>query len=640
MYIKKVLLMNPTLRNILLIASALVLMLGAFAFGAFFFLTHIPWVDLSVLEHYKTGTPSVILDDEGKEWARFELDCRKPVPLSDMPDHLIKAFLAAEDHNFFSHSGISLRGITRSIIVNTLKRRKVQGASTITQQLVRLLFFDHKKTFSRKVKEQLLSLAVERQFTKELILETYLNHLYFGCGIYGVESASQRFWGKSVQKLTVDEAATLAAIIRSPVRNCPLTHPEKTQSRRDVILRSMQKLGYISVDSCDELQKKPVAVKTDDAGCIAPHVREYVRIFAENLVGRNVLYAGGITIKTTLNSALQREAQTTFRKHVTQLKSKLSKDVDGALITLDVVTSDIKALVGGYDFKSSQFNRALHAQRQFGSIFKPIIYAVGMEQGRCFNEVEIDEPITIDDNGSPWTPQNFNKKFEGPMTLAHALSVSSNPVSVKMLMKAGIPNVITYLSKFHLSANAAPYPSLALGCIDGPAIEVAGIFTTIAHKGTYCPPRLIEWVKDASHKKIWKTKRSSEPVLTWSTSCKVAQALSISFERYKDRHPGKWGTVQVFGKTGTTNQSRTCWFGGATPSYATVIYIGRDNNQSLGNDVYPSQTAFPLWLEYNSRITHPIQIFDSDPSLSKITIDPFTGAEVNHDSRGAITILR
>lgn len=632
--------MNLLLKKILITGAVVAIMIGTFAFGAFFFLTHIPWVDLSVLEHYKTGTPSVILDDEGKEWARFELDCRKPVPLSAMPDHLIKAFLAAEDHNFFSHSGISFRGITRSIIVNTLKRGKVQGASTITQQLVRLLFFDHKKTFSRKVKEQLLSLAVERQFTKELILETYLNHLYFGCGIYGVESASQRFWNKSVQKLTIDEAAILAAIIRSPVRNCPLTHPERTRARRDVILRSMQKLDYISSETCDELQKKPISVKTDDAGCSAPHVREYVRIFSENLVGRNELYAGGITIKTTLNSTMQREAQAAFKKHVTQLKSKLGQDVDGALITLDVNTSDIKALVGGYDFRSSQFNRALNAQRQLGSIFKPIIYAVGMEQGRSFNEIEVDEPITIDDNGSPWTPQNFNKKFEGPMTLAHALSVSSNPVSIKILMRAGIPTILTYLSKFHLSAHAAPYPSLALGCIDGPAIEVAGIFSTIANKGTYCPPRLIEWVKDKSNKKIWKTNRASESVLSWSTSCKVAQALSIGFERYKEKHPGKWGTIPVFGKTGTTNQSRTCWFGGATPSYATVIYIGRDNNQSLGKDVYPSQTAFPLWFEYNSKITHPVQAFEVDPTLSRITIDPFTGTEVNHNWHGAITILR
>ncbi len=631
------LIMTYKAKQILIYFSFGMIALGAFAFGTFFFLTHVPWVDLSPLEHYKTGYPSIVLDDEDKEWARFELDQRKPVSLADMPDHLIKAFLAAEDHDFFSHNGISMKGILRSLVVNILRRGKVQGASTITQQLVRLLFFDQKKTFSRKVKEQLLSLAIERQFTKEHILETYLNHIYFGCGIYGVEAASQRFWGKSAHQLLVDESATLAAIIRSPLRNCPLINPENTKTRRNMILSSMKKLGYISESALTDLINKSIALTSNDPSCIAPHAREYVRLFVENIVGKNELYSGGLVIKTSLNTAMQEAAQKAFKKNIALYKKKLSNDVDGALITLNVHNGEIKTLIGGSDFRISQFNRALHARRQMGSIFKPLVYALAVEQGRELYEIETDEPVTIDDHGTSWTPQNFNKKFEGPMTLAHALSVSKNTIAVKLLIQSGIENLIPLLPRFHLTETVNAYPSLALGCLDATVIDVAGMINVFANKGLYCNPSFIEWIKNKSNKKIWKSKSSIHQAISWSTSNIIAKALSLSFEKYKAKNPEKWSTIPVFGKTGTTNQSRTCWFAGATPSYTTVVYVGRDNNQSLGHDVYPSQTAFPIWLEYNSLISHPIQKFALEPSLTTVCIDPYTGRRAS--SPDSISIL-
>ena len=226
--------------------------------AAFYLFTH-HTVDFSTLAHYNPGHPSILLDDQGNEWGRFQLDRREPIAYDHMPAHLRNAFIAAEDWQFFSHPGISIKGIMRSIIKNVLHGKKLQGASTITQQLVKLLFFDSQKTFKRKIKEQLYALLVEQQFTKEQILETYLNHVYFGFGIYGVEAASQRFWGKHASDLTIDESATLAGVIRCPGQYCPIINPLSAQRRRNIILNSMKNLGMITGEEYEHAIQLPIS---------------------------------------------------------------------------------------------------------------------------------------------------------------------------------------------------------------------------------------------------------------------------------------------------------------------------------------------------------------------------------------------
>lgn len=254
--------------------------------GILFYVSQEPWVDFSLLEHYNPGKPSIVLDDEGKEWTRFQLDRRDAIHMQDIPQYVVKAFLAAEDWNFFKHSGLSLRGIARSIFVNIISGRRAQGASTITQQLVRLLYFDAEKSFKRKIKEQILAVIVERQFTKEQILEMYLNHVYFGCGIYGIEAASQRFWNKHVKELSIDEAAALASIVQLPQRYCPLYHPDATLKRRNTVLYKMHKLDFITKEVYEEAKLKPITVIKDDTSTRAPHFKETLRIFLEELVGK------------------------------------------------------------------------------------------------------------------------------------------------------------------------------------------------------------------------------------------------------------------------------------------------------------------------------------------------------------------
>jgi penicillin-binding protein 1A len=506
------------------------ILVSSFLLGATFFVVNNKVVDLSVLENYNPGKPSILLDDSGKEWARFQLDRREPISISRMPRMLLQAFLAAEDHNFFSHSGISWKGIIRSSCANLYHRRIVQGASTITQQLVKLLFFNAQKTFSRKIKEQFYSLIVEQQFTKEQILETYLNHVYFGSGIYGVQSASQRFWSIPIEKISIDQAATLAAIVRSPMNYSPLLSPESSQKRRNVILHSMYLLNYISEEQYEKAKNTPLELNSHHKDECAPHLKETIRQILEDMVGMQTLYSGGLIIQTTLNTAMQLQAQKSFAQQFEKMKKTLHQGVDGGLLSVDVPTGGVKAMVGGFDFTVSKFNRAWQAHRQMGSIFKPLIYAGAIEQGGSFADVDVDEPFELVTNNQVWSPQNNTMQFDGPMTLARALSRSNNIIAIKTLLKVGCERVKELGEKCHIPG-LQPYPSLALGCVDITLKEAVGFFNIFANNGVYVEPHLISWIKDPWGNKIFKFRQNPQPVISPRVSSQVVKVLGIGMER-------------------------------------------------------------------------------------------------------------
>jgi penicillin-binding protein 1A len=603
------------------------------------FVVHHQVIDLSALANYNAGKASILLDDEGNEWGRFELDRRAFIPLSQIPVHVQQAFIAAEDRTFFSHNGLSWRSIIRSVLVNVYHGRKVQGASTITQQLVRLLFFDSKKTFSRKIKEQFFALLVEHQFTKEHILETYLNHVCFGCGVYGIEAAAQRFWGIHACDLSVAHGATLAAIVKHPAHYCPLVGPELALGRRNLIIQIMGQIGFITPQVGAAALQEPLGVIQAQREAFAPHVKETMRQFLEEKLGRDVLYAGGLTIQTTLNKKIQQHAQYAFAKQVTMLRKNLGDTIDGALLTLDGNSGEIKALVGGYDYKQSQFNRALQAKRQMGSVFKPIVYAAAIASGRSFADVEIDEPAEFACNGSVWQPQNSNRLFEGPMTLARALSYSNNIIAIKTLLRTGIDQAIALARTMHISVPMLNCPSLALGCIDITVLETAATFNVFAHNGMYVEPYMIKWVKDEWGTKIYRRESVQERVLAPVVAGQVAQVLSVGIKRYLEQAQMSDFTTQAICKTGTTNDSRTCWFAGATPDYTTVVYIGRDGNQPLGEGVYPLWTAFPVWLALHRTIVPRSSTFIYDPQLRECMIDWVTGKETSVITDEAATLM-
>jgi 1A family penicillin-binding protein len=616
------------------------IMLSAFLCGALFFVIHNHTIDFSILAQYDSARPSILYDDQGNVWGKFQLDRRDPVDGARLPQHVINAFIAAEDWHFFLHRGISWKGIIRSILVNLYYGRKVQGASTITQQLVKLLFFDSQKTFKRKIKEQLYALLVEQQLTKDQILHTYLNHVCFGCGIYGIEAASQRFWSKHAHEISVDEACMLAGIIRSPARYCPLVYPLSAQKRRDVILGKMKHLGFITPQEYEEFLARAVEVKDKSYDTFAPHVKEMLRVSLENIVGKTVLYSAGLHIQTTINSKMQIAAQDAFKTEMIKLREKFGDQLDGGMIVLDRKTGEIKALVGGFDFAASKFNRAMQARRQIGSIIKPLIYACAIEKGMTFADTEFDEPFELLQNGTVWAPKNYDKKFHGQVTLAYALSRSSNIVSIKTFLKVGAQSVINLAKKCRITTEFHTYPSLALGCVDTTLCEGAGMFNVFANDGVYVEPHAVSWIKDRWGARIYKATVDTGRVLDNQINGQVKSVLCLGPERVKLSYgANNWISSQAMSKTGTTNDSRTCWFIGSTPTLTTAVYVGFDDNRPMGNNVYPIHTAFPIWLAFNRVIDSPEKKFSYDPSLQVKVIDQHTGLPSVAGKSGAISIL-
>ncbi len=605
--------------------------------GALFYITEQPWVDFSVLEHYDPGKPSLLLDDEGNEWGRFQLDKREVISIDQIPSCLIQAFLAAEDWGFYKHSGLSIKGIVRSILVNIVSFRRAQGASTITQQLVRLLFFEPTKSFQRKIKEQILSIVIERQFTKEQILEAYLNHIYLGAGIYGVEAACFTFWGKHISEISVDEAASLASIVRYPQRYCPLYDAESNKKRRNLILKNMLSLEFISDDQYNTAINKSVTTIKRDNQALAPHLRETLRIFLEKLVGKEKLYTGGLKIQTTLNRKMQEAAESLFNKHLIHLNKRFTSSLEGALLSMETSTGAIKALVGGNSFQFSQFNRALKARRQMGSTFKPLVYAHALAQGKSFTEIELDEPYTLMMNNKEWSPGNANNRFQGPITLAHALSSSNNIVAIKTFLSTN-PQKMVHLAQACGLRPSHTYPSLALGCIEASLSEIVAMMNIFAYRGIYSEPHSIVWIKDQWDTKIWKSSPQHKKLISHHISSQVAKILMHKIEQSKKKNPTSWFASDAFGKSGTTNEFRTCIYVGATPNYTTGVYLGEDNNRSFGA-AFASQTAFPLWKQFNKTIAQEQEHFPFDPTLHEESIHALYGTPCSSQDHHAITVL-
>jgi penicillin-binding protein 1A len=518
--------------------------------------------------------------------------------------------------------------------------KKVQGASTITQQLVKLIFFDNRKTFSRKLKEQFYAVLVEQQYTKEHILHLYLNNVCFGSGIYGIEAAAQRFWGISACDLTIDQAALLAGVIRRPEYYCPLHSPLTAQRRRNVVLQSMRKCGWIDQEQYDQAREVPVIMServTDQYGL---YLKEMIRLDLEALYGKTMLYTGGFIIQTTMRSAVQRSAEKALYDQCITLQEKMAMPINGALISIEPSTGEIKALVGGFDFMQSQFNRATQALRQLGSVIKPLIYTAAVAQGYLFAHTEVDEPYDFVQHGKSWTPQNYDKKFLGCTTLALALSRSNNIVAIKMLLKVGAQAVVDLLEKCQVTSALHAYPSLALGCIDTTLIEAVGMFNIFANNGMYVKPHYIRWIKDGLGEKKMIYKTSSHRVVPAAISGPVTKVLGHSLKRIRSITRGAWIDADSISKTGTTNDSRTCWFVGSTPELTTGVYVGCDDNRAMGIDVYPIKTAFPIWLSLYRSLTHRVKEFVYDPSLREVIIDAYSGKPSRAGAPHSCAIMR
>lgn len=606
----------------------------AFSFALRLHLAKYPLLDLGVVKAQRATKPSIIFDMQGNEIARFAASTRLYAPLTRMPQHLINAFIATEDWNFFKHHGLSFKGIIRSILVNLYYGRKMQGASTITQQLVKLHFFDGQKTFIRKFKEQLYALLVECQYTKQQILECYCNSVYFGSGLYGVQAAAKAFWNKDVSQLSLSESALLAAIVCSPGNYSPIAYPLSARRRRNVVLKKMEKLKFISSLECYDaqqapLQVNPVQMSKQELGTLGAAMREHIRRWIETNLSKEQVVRGGLTIQTTIDSNLQAHARKVFTQHLKKNRLAYGGDLDGALISIEGATGAIRAIITGYDQSGEDhFNRACNARRQQGSVFKPLVYAAALNHGMSFADTAVDEPLEIAIDGKIWKPRNYSRSFDGTMTLARALVHSNNIITIKILLTLGVEPIINLARQCHLTGPIPPYPSLALGCVDSTLIEVAGMFNIFAQQGMYVEPYCVAWVKDEWGNRVYQNHSHAERVLATTIANKVGNVLTIASERKRSlfKH---WIDCQAMSKTGTTNDSRTCWFAGSTPERTTVVYIGCDDNRPLGYNVFPVHTAFPLWLDFHMGVPTRSKRFTYDPLLVPCAIDGRTGQQLS-----------
>jgi penicillin-binding protein 1A len=566
----------------------------ATACGAFFFhITH-TLLDEQPLDKFNTARPTILLDTNGIEWARLTRVHADPVSFGRLPSTLINAIVATEDRSFFSHHGISLRDIIRSILVNLKAGGVRQGASTITQQLVKLTYFDQRRVFSRKLSEQYYALLLELQLSKEEIFERYVNSIYYGCGIYGIAAACKAFWNISVEELTLAQSALLAGIICSPSRYCPLINAERAHERQKITLSRMRALGMITAEEYASACIDSTTTCTPPPPCCAPHFRETMRGELEKILGKDRLYSEGFIVQTTLDRKKQEDSVRAFESMLKKLHAEVDPFLDGAAITLELHTGAIRAAIGGYSYQKSQFNR-LHAQRQIGSLIKPLIFGAALAEGLSLDDIVIDEPFVHASGGRIWRPKNVNNKFVGPLTRAQALARSNNICAIKTYQEAGHTACATLCNNAGLSVPKEPFLAFALGCIDRNLETITSALALFGQRGLYQKPYFIEWIRDWSGNKIY-VHRAEPPYPVLSPT--NAELIKDVLKKIPARRCALYGYTPIagsWGKTGTTNDARNIWFCGGTTTHTTGVYLGRDDNKPLSKQVLASQSAFPVW---------------------------------------------
>lgn len=569
---------------------------------------------LDLKSAYQPAVVSSVFDAHGQRIGEFYHQRRIVVPLERIPSHVVQALLAAEDSRFFAHRGVDVFAIIRASFANLRKGAVREGASTLTQQLVRGFFLTPERTLGRKIREAILAYRVEKNHTKEEILYLYLNQVYFGHGNYGIEAASRDYFGKSVDQLNLPEAALLAGLPRSPSRNSPYRDFFVATERERYVLRRMLREGFITQAAFQEALQTTLRLTPAPAlnSQIAPYFVEYVRRVIGDRYGFDPLLQGGFQIHTTIDAALQMAAQKALRDGVDEIRLRVRKktrtapregqgDVEAALIALDPATGMVRALVGGYDFYTSQYNRALQAKRQPGSAFKPIIYSAALESGYSELSVVPDAPVSLRMGaGKFWRPQNYDNRFVGPVTLRSALAHSLNSVAVRLVQRIGLERTIQQARKLGIESPLEKNMALALGSASVSLIELVRAYGVFASGGKLAEPLFITKVTDRNGNVV----EASEPRFKQVLSPEVAYVLTDMLKNVVQSGTARAATKlgrNVAGKTGTTSDFRDGWFIGYTPDLIAGVWVGYDDHRPLGDKETGANTALPIWLSFMTR---------------------------------------
>ena len=604
--------------SVSLVASAVV---GALVGLIFVYSVDIPQVD--DLGSYRPISNTVLYDDEGRAFGSFALQRRMIAKYENYPKVLYDAVLSIEDKNFERHPGFEVWRMMIAACHDLRSGANSQGASTLTMQLARNLFLSAERTYTRKVREIMLAVQIERHFTKAQIFTLYANQIYLGHGVYGFATGAEFYFGKSVNDLTLEEAAMLAALPKAPNDYSPIRNPQRALRRRNLVIESMAASGKISAAEAAAAERTPLLLQVhDDPNSVAPYFVEEVRQYLEKKYGTEQVHEAGLRVYTTLNIDLQKaannavlgglagyESRHEWRAHLLNKSvgarsgddgvRRLEEEsgVQGALVAIDNATGEVKAMVGGRDFKQSKFNRATQALRQVGSSFKPYVYTAAIDQGAAPDDAVLDVPSTFMTASGPYSPHNYDAKFEGPITLMHALADSRNIPAVRLAQQLGMKTVIGYARRFGINERIPPYLPIALGAVELNLLEHTSAYSAFPNDGMRAIPHYIVKVTDYDGRILEQNYTAVQSVVSRRTARVMTSMLRDAVLHGTGVAAGRL-KYPVAGKTGTTNNFTDAWFVGFSPSLTCGVWVGFDAKNTLGNKETGARAALPIWVDF------------------------------------------
>ncbi len=615
-----------------------------------------PSVD--VLELYQPRQTSKLYAVDGRFLAELGLERRTVARLQDIPPLVQNAFVYTEDKRFYSHNGIDFIRVFGSVVVNVIRGGYAQGFSTITMQLARNIFperLERAKSVVRKMREGKVALAIERKYSKQKILELYLNQIYLGNGAYGVETAAQRYFGKNVRELNLAEAALLAALPKAPNRYNPRVEPDRAVQRRNTVLELLREQHIITDADASLAKAYPLQLaQRTEAGDVAPYFVEWVRKQLDEQFGRQ-LYEQGLKVYTTLDIDMQLAAERamenqlrsieggklgpykylTYEQHVAKSTeyernaSGVTPYLQGAFVAMDPRTGGIRAMIGGRDYADSKFNRATQALRQPGSTFKPIVYADAIQSGHTTAEALDDSPLSVPQSGGGiWSPQNFDGKSMGYIPLRRALYLSRNQAAVRLGMSLGEESVAAMARRFGLSTPMPEYPSLHIGAADVYPLEMVAAYSVFAAGGIRTKPTGIVRVENSKGEVLWEPAPVRTAVLSTGEAWLMTDMLRDVVRRGTAARAVAGLKVPAGGKTGTTNDGADVWFIGFTPDLVAGVWMGLDRPRTIMRNAQGGELAAPAWTAFMTEVyrRRPLTVDFAGPGgLLAVPVDRLTG---------------
>lgn len=584
----------------------------------------------------ETERSSRLLDSHGEVIATFSPtgSTSEKVTLADISPLLVKATLAVEDRKFYDHPGFDLKGMARAVLVNLQHMDSKQGASTLTQQLARNLYLSHEKTFTRKFKEAKFTAQIEMKYDKDEILEMYLNEIYYGHGAHGIESASQMYFGKSAKDLNLAESALLAGVPKGPTYYSPYYHLDNAVNRQKIVLNSMVETGDITQAEADKAAAVKLTVLPKDRQqdkVIASFFRDYVRglISSKLDITEEQLEKGGLNIYTTLDPQAQKAAEEAVAK---EMDSK--SELETALVSIDPRNGHIKAMVGGKNYRTNQYNHALAKTRQPGSAFKPIMYLTAIASRQMTGISMFNSEPTLfhyDDNRKTYQPSNFGDKYLGEINMRQAIAASDNIYAVNTIMQIGPEQVTDMAKKMGIASPLDPVPSLALGTSPISPLEMASAFAVLASNGQRMPPVAVLRITDAAGRSLYTApQEKGEQIVEPAAAYVMTRMMEGVFETGgTGRRVSALLKRPVAGKTGTTDTD--AWLVGYTPELSTAVWVGYDKGREITS--LEGRRAAPIFAQYTEKALEnvPPKIFPIPENVVSTYIDPKTGKLADAD---------